>query len=413
LSETWIVARREFAAFVRTRVFVLTTLFGPLVMLGFLLLPRVFASPHGSGVIAVIDRSGRGLGESVARSIEDAAQGGDRGLRVRLVKGRPVATPDLVPDSADAVVTLPADVGGGAAVRYEARGAAGLDAVSAVRYGVDHALRDERLRAQGIDPAAVDRALAGTSLEIVRTGQRAEASEASLEPVLYFATFLLYLAVLLYGNAVLRGVREEKENRVVELVLSSVRAESLMAGKVFGIGAAGLLQMAIWVAVGLFVSQYGGGLLEALGGVAPKVPHVPVGSALVVLLFFGGGYFLYAALYAGLGAMATSGQEAQQLQFPAMVPLIVAYFMVFGVMSDPDRPLAVVGSLIPFTSLLVVPARAILGAIGLGELALSAAILAVSCWGALWVGGKVYRVAILATGQRPSFRQVWRWMLES
>ena len=111
---------------------------------------------------------------------------------------------------------------------------------------------------------------------------------------------------------------------------------------------------------------------------------------------------------ADLGALAASGQDAQNMQFAAMMPLMIAFFMGFGVMNDPEGPLAVAGSLIPFTSLIVVPLRAILGAIPWSQTLAAAAILAAACWAVLWVGGRVYRATILATCQRPGLRRIWR-----
>ena len=101
------------------------------------------------------------------------------------------------------------------------------------------------------------------------------------------------------------------------------------------------------------------------------------------------------------------------MQFAAMVPLMVAFFMAFGVMNDPESRLAVVASLIPFTSLIVVPLRAILGAIPWPQTLLAAVLLALTCWGTLWIAGRIYRVTVLATGQRPSFKRLWRWVRAS
>jgi ABC-2 type transport system permease protein len=285
--------------------------------------------------------------------------------------------------------------------------------VGAVRSAVDGAVREARLRAAGIDPSTLSEALRPTPFEtreVDPEGQGAAASGEAMVMVSIIAVFVIYFIILLYGNNVQRGVREEKENRVVEIVLSSVRAEQLMAGKVFGIGGACLLQVAIWVAVAAFVSAFGEELVRSLGGQVPSIPAIPPSAALVYVAFFAGGFFLYAAIYAALGALAASGQDAQNMQFAAMLPLMVAFFMAFGVMNDPEGRLAVVGSLIPFTSLIVVPLRAILGAIPWTQTLPAAAILAATCWATLWIAGRIYRATILGTGQRPSISRIWRFV---
>jgi ABC-2 type transport system permease protein len=288
--------------------------------------------------------------------------------------------------------------------------------VRTVRSAVDDAVRQARLRAAGIDPSTLSEVLRPTPFEareVTAEGHGAAASGETMILTAIIAVFVIYFIILLYGNNVLRGVREEKENRVVEIVLSSIRAEQLMAGKVFGIGGACLLQVAIWVAVAALVAAFGEDIVQAIGGQPPTMPNLPLSAAFVYVAFFAGGFFLYASIYAALGSLATSGQDAQNMQFAAMVPLMVAFFMAFGVMNDPESKLAVVASLIPFTSLIVVPLRAILGAIPWSQVTLAAILLALTCWGTLWVAGRIYRVTVLATGQRPSLAKLLRWVRAS
>ncbi|MDX1661912.1 MAG: ABC transporter permease, partial [Gemmatimonadota bacterium] len=179
---------------------------------------------------------------------------------------------------------------------------------------------------------------------------------------------------------------------------------------VFGIGLAGLLQVAVWVGFGALALAFGDEVAAAIGGGVPDLPRIPWEAGAIFLAFFAGGYFLYACIYAALGSVATSSQEAQNLQYPAIIPLFVAFMMVFAVTDDPGGGLAVAGTLIPLTSPLVVPVRAALAPVPWGEIALSAALLVATCWLFLWIAGRVYRVTILATGQRPSMKQLWRWV---
>jgi len=186
-----------------------------------------------------------------------------------------------------------------------------------------------------------------------------------------------------------------------------------------GIGAAGLLQMTIWVAVAAVVVLNGPAIAGALGAsdemvgqlaANPIIPTLPLSALIVFLAFFAGGFFLYSTIYSILGAIATTAQEAQQLVFPAILPVILGFFMMFTALENPDSTIAVVGSLIPFTSPLVMPVRVALGGIDPLQLAASVLLLLVTALGMIWIGGKIYRIGIFATGKRASVGEVVRWI---
>lgn len=414
------VVRREFLAFVRTRWYVVGTLFGPVLLSLVVALPVLFSEAGGTRRVVVVDRSGADLGRDVAANLAPAGET-DRFRVVRVVRPADDAAADSVREALraevaagtiDGTIWLPPAPAAGSPVVYEGENASSPRDLREMRGAVDEAVRRERLRDAGIDPAVLHEILQPVPVEARGAGEEAGPRGAAddLFVLAQFMGMALYLVILLYGNAILRGIREEKENRVVEVVLSSIRPEQLMAGKVFGIGAAGLLQLAVWVGFGAAVLAWGHEIAASFGTTLPALPHVPWSAGLLFLAFFAGGYFLYASIYAALGAVATSGQEAQSLQFPAMLPLFVGFMMIFAVVDDPSGTLAVVGTLVPFTSPLIVPVRAAVAVVPPLELALSAAILAASCWLCLWIGGKVYRVTILATGSRPGARQIWRWI---
>ncbi|HJR52655.1 MAG TPA: ABC transporter permease [Gemmatimonadota bacterium] len=422
MSRTWTIVKREFLATTRTKGFLLGTLFGPAIMAGWIILPALFADTGGSREVVVIDGTRTDLGSAVAEQLIRDSE--DLAFAARVVAPPPGAADSVRAEMAaqtaageiDGYVWLPPGLPAGESASYEARHATNMREVRTVRSAVEDAVRQARLRAAGIDPSTLTEALRPTPFvarEVSAEGHGAAASGEAMFMTAIIAVFVIYFIILLYGNNVLRGVREEKENRVVEIVLSSIRAEQLMAGKVFGIGGACLLQVAIWVAVAGLVAAFGEEIVRAIGGEPPTLPNLPLSAAFVYVAFFAGGFFLYASIYAALGSIATSGQDAQNMQFAAMAPLMVAFFMAFGVMNDPESTLAVVASLIPFTSLIVVPLRAILGAIPWSQVTLAALLLGLTCWGTLWLAGRIYRVTVLATGQRPSLGKLLRWIRTS
>jgi ABC-2 type transport system permease protein len=385
VRKTWAVARREFGSFVGTKAYVLGTLFGPAALLLLIALP-VLLEDGGGGAPPRVDVAPAGDQAAVAE------------LRRRVEAGE-----------LDGYLVLPDDPEG--AVVYEGR-TADFQAMAQVRAAAEQAVQRGRLAAAGIDPDAVERALAPVPFESHAT----EPAEGVVEPsdrltglVLYLNT-MMYLVILLYGISVLRSVQEEKERRVVEILLSSLRPAQLMTGKVLGIGAAGLLQVAIWIVFAIVAFTWGDEILTRFGMAPPSIPRVPAALAVVVLAFFAGGYFLYATLYAALGAIASSWQDAQNLQFPALIILMVAFFLTFEAMDHPQSRLSELTSLVPFTSPLVVPARTALGAMSWGDFVAPLALLVLGCVALLWLAGRVFRFTILATGARPTPRRLWRWL---
>jgi ABC-2 type transport system permease protein len=198
-----------------------------------------------------------------------------------------------------------------------------------------------------------------------------------------------------------------------------VRARDLLVGKVLGIGAAGVLQMSVWVAAAaLFITQgalmagalgAGEGVVQALSQEA-ILPQVPAGLGLVFILYFAGGFFLFATLFAIIGSIVTNPQEAQQFVFPVLLPFILGLFIAMPAAENPHSTIAVIGSYLPFTSPMVMPVRASVAGINWVELGISVALLYATGLAVIWIAAKIYRIAIFATGKKPTGSELWQWM---
>ena len=204
----------------------------------------------------------------------------------------------------------------------------------------------------------------------------------------------------------------------MEVILSSMRPWQLMLGKIVGVGAVGLTQLAVWAGVAaLALATALPAALRArpeLGQIAQLRSLLPDPSFfLYFVVFFLGGYFIYSALYAAVGAMCNSDEEAQQAQFPVMVLIIVPVFALVGVIEHPAAPASVVLSLVPFFSPFLMFARAASGVAPPWQIALSIVLMALTVLGVAWVAGRIYRVGILMTGKRPTVRELWRWLREA
>ena len=233
----------------------------------------------------------------------------------------------------------------------------------------------------------------------------------------FVGAFMLYMVILLYGVQVMRAVLEEKTTRIVEIIISTVKPWQLMLGKILGVGAVGLTQLAIWMLCLLLLATVG---LPYLVVARPELLEVkelldllPIGGGIVLFLaFFVTGYFLYSSLYAAVAAMCSSDEEAQQSQLPVTMLLIVPMMFLAPTMEDPNGPLATWLSFVPFFSPVLMFPRYIGGA-PLWQVGLSLVLVALTVVAVAWVAGRIYRVGILMQGKRPTLPELMRWVRES
>ena len=226
----------------------------------------------------------------------------------------------------------------------------------------------------------------------------------------FLIAFLLYMMIILYGQNILRGVLEEKTTRVAEVVVSSISPETLLAGKVIGVGAVGLTQQLVWLGFATAASAYGMGMANAMGVTNFSLPHVSALQMAALVLFFLLGYTFYASLFAAVGAMCNSQEEATQAAQPVMMLLVASIILVQPIMTTPTGRMATVMSLLPFSSPIIMPLVMSGTQVPAWQLAASIALLLVACLGAIWVSARIYRVGLLMTGKRPSLAELVRWI---
>jgi ABC-2 type transport system permease protein len=220
------------------------------------------------------------------------------------------------------------------------------------------------------------------------------------------------MTILMYGQNVLRGVIEEKQTRVAEVVVSSVRPTTLLAGKVLGVGAVGLTQMSIWLFATIVMMKYRVPLMNLFGLQTTQLPmpSVTVTQIALLLVFFLLGYTLYSALFATVGAMVSSEQEAQQAQMPVVLMLVVSIMFLQPVLLEPDGQMAVTLGLLPVSSPIMMPLRMSTVDVPAWEIGLSILALIAGCYLAVYFAAVVYRTGLLMHGKRITFREVFRWI---
>ena len=279
---------------------------------------------------------------------------------------------------------------------------------------LSRAATKERLKDRGVDPAVYEAARMRVDLE-AHEAKEVESGESGKNIGMNLAIsatffFLIYISIFMYGAYIMRGVLEEKNNRIVEVIVSSVRPTTLMLGKILGIGAVGLTQYSVWACLALAIALPG---VAAVAGMGEDLPHIPAATIGAFVLFFLLGYFLYASLYAALSAPFNTEQEAQQfVMIPGMM-LILTSTTWFFAFNQPNGTLATVLSFFPFTAPLMMFMRISVQTPPLWQIGVSVTILIFTIWAVAWFAGRVYRVGILMYGKKPTLPEIFRWAFQA
>ncbi len=306
---------------------------------------------------------------------------------------------------------------------------------------------EQKLKANNIDPVIIANARQSVEIELTKVDEHGNVSNSDSIQLFSFAMgLIMMLFILLYGMMVFRSVMEEKTNRIVEVIVSSVKPFQLMIGKIIGVAIVGIIQFTVTAIItsvlgmvlsGIFmkdmfemkakfeaqnsaVMKMGTSanlqavddfkdnqkMFEALDQLS-QINFVEV--AIYFVLFFIGGYLFYSSLLAAIGSAVDSESDSQQFMFPIMIPLMIGYFLAIKIMISPESNAVIIGSFVPFTSPIVMMARLPQG-VPTWQVLTSLGILYVSFLGATWLAGKIYRTGILMYGKKTSWREIFKWL---
>jgi ABC-2 type transport system permease protein len=415
-AKLWAVVKREYLERVRTKGFVIGTILGPLIMGGMMIIPALAARSSSKPLrVAVLDATG-----SLREAVEEALRGARFDGKARFeVQPAPGGTPGaaaallkkaVLEGKLDGYLELPPGAVGEGAASYYGRNVSNRIDLRTMERAVSDVLVGQRLTAAGLDPGKVKDLTKELDLRTIRlseSGEREDRGAALIFSVILL--MILYVSILMWGQAVMTSVIEEKTNRVVEVMGSGVSPATLLAGKLLGVGGAGLTQFLVWS-----LSLFGVSLAMA-GPLAGSLPMPEVTPLMLVsfVLFFLLGFFFYAALYAAIGASVNTVQEAQSLVFPVMLPIILGMVFFPAALEAPDGTLAFTLSMIPGISPLIMFLRIVVLTPPLWQIGLSIALMVLGILGVLWVSARVYRVGILMYGKKPTFPELVKWVRHS
>jgi ABC-2 type transport system permease protein len=426
MDKLFAVIRREYLERVRSKWFVIATLFGPVLFGALMFLPALIASKDKGAAdatnIEIIDATGVGLGARLATQLTGGLTGSlsSTAPRVRVVAADSIApaeslaTAMVMQEKAKGYLVLDTATVAVGKARYAGSNTTALFDMQRLERAVQRQVLELRLATSGIDPE-VGRQLTTLSAS-VSTERLTKQGRGGSGQLSFFAglavAMLLYLTIFIYGLNVLRGVLEEKQSRVAEVVIASIPASKLLAGKVIGVGGVGLTQLVAWLGMSFAMYQVRQPILARFGAAdSPlSLPDVSLATGLLLLAFFVLGFMFYAGLFAAVGATINSEQEAQQAQMPVVLMLVSSIMFAQNILLQPEGILSRVMSTLPFSAPIVMPLRMTVAPVPPAQIAISLASVTLGSVAAVWLASRIYRVGLLMYGKRPSVRELLRWV---
>jgi len=421
MRKIWLVVKREYLTRVRTKGFILSTVGLPLLSVGIFAFSLVLATRKADHPlkISILDNLG-GLAPQILQSLnEKLPDGQPRFQLIRTWDGPASETmahaelsQQIRDGQLDGFLEVPKDILKGKGATLHTRNTNDYQTTRAIGRAVNNAIIERRLSDRGIHLDNLREVMRGVELTLVKvtkTGESAENDQSLLVQI--SIVMILYITLLVYGVMTMRSVVEEKTNRIVEILASSIKPSHLLTGKILGVAGVGLTQYLIWICTAGLVSAYGAAAGSAFWpGAAPPKLHLPTSYLVYPAIFFLVGYFLYASLYATLGSMVSSEEELQQVQLPVTMAIVACMVLCPVIERAPNSPLAVTLTMIPFFSPILMVFRITVQTPPFWQIVLSLAICVATTLGVIQVSAKIYRVGILMYGKRPSLVELLRWL---
>lgn len=450
MQKFFAVLKREYKKVVFTWTFVITTLLLPLISVSFVIVPMLIFSIEGDQTrIAIADSTGniaprlkenlspKKIAEKAKRAAADSIRGfnvsQEEKLRrsadqlgsnfvfvdynadaksteqIKLELNAKIAKKEL-----EAYLIIPSDYSSkDTEIEYFSRKAGDFVINATLEDAVNESVRSQRLADANISEEKlkeISRKVRFTSKPITEAGE--EKGKAPTPWAGFIVAMLIYVILLVYGQAIMAAIVEEKESRISEILFSSAKPFELLMGKLVGVGLAGLTQLALWLTLVLAFVTFG--VVNAVAsGIELELPAITPLMVVYFFIFFLLGYFIYATIYALIGSMVTNMQEGGQLALPPVMILLVGLYFCFAVMRDPNSTFAFWVSIVPFFAPIVMPVRILAETppfwqIGLAILLNGFAIVALT-----WVASRVYRIGMLMYGKRATIPEVWKWIRQS
>jgi ABC-2 type transport system permease protein len=432
MSILTLIIKREFIAKVRNKSFIVMTFLSPLLMVGLATFVGYLATMKADvKTIAIHDESG--LFAHEFKNSDEFKFVDFSPVDLKILKD------SIVKESYEGLIYIPKQNSVASLenkVEYISNDSPSLDFIEDVENVIANKITKENYIKSGLDTVAIRKAVAKVTINLKKSSGEETVKGLNAIKVGIGAGFgyLIMMFIIIYGNMVMRSVIEEKTNRIIEIIISSVKPFTLMMGKIIGTSMAGLLQFTIWILIGglLFVggSLFFGIHFGATAGIQPQVMaaanseihttaqlyinellNLPIATIILsFVVYFIGGYFLYSSIYAAIGAAVDSETDSQQFLLPIILPLMLGVYVgFFSVLNDPHGTVATVFSMIPLTSPIVMMMRIPFG-VPWWQILISLTLLFGTFLFVVWFASKIYRVGILMYGKKPTWKELYKWL---
>lgn len=418
-----IIIEREYLNKIRNKSFIIMTFVSPLIVVAFALIIGFLTdvnSKSNAKDILILDESGL-----FSNTFSDTET-----IHYEYLKDKTLqeARAEVLATSKYGLLYIPKEET--AQKAFYSEESPSLSLVNEFTGALEKTLFQYNLTQKGIDKAEIDSARPKITLQMENfTGEKTSEFDNVMKIAIGgVAGYLIFMFIIIYGNMIMRSVIEEKTNRIVEIIISSVKPFQLMLGKIIGTSLAGLTQFAIWLVIGGVLFALAPSLFQvdtptATQAMAATESHSEISNIIaalyhfpfletsgVFLLFFVGGYLLYSSLYAMVGAMVDNETDTQQFMMPILIPLMLAFYVgMFSVIEEPHGTISVVFSYIPLTSPVVMLMRIPFG-VAWWEVLISLLLLYITFFLVIKIASKIYRIGILMYGKKPTYKEVWKWL---
>jgi ABC-2 type transport system permease protein len=412
MRNIFLIAKREYLEQIHGRAFIFSTVLVPLLIVALLGWSSITNRKTTAGMHVAIAADSAVLADSVRRQMLD-----DKDAHFTVDVAAPASEQDRVAlrnqvqsKAIDGVLSISTSSSGETMATYTSLSSGGFTDTGRLRNALNHGVANERLVAKGINQAEADVALKTVPVETLQLGKDGKTGKTKGASPLYkvlLMMLLLSMPIMLYGLDMARAIIEEKTSRIFEVMLSVARADDLLAGKLLGVGAVGLTQIAIWVVA---ATLFFGSALAATLMTGDFSIHFTLLEGLLFPVYFILGFALFSAIFSGFAATCETAQDLQKFMPVAIIPLYLSMGLLPVLLKDPNSIWSVAATLFPLTSPYVMLPRMGLETVPLWQLGVSILLLILTIWAVLWFSSRLYRVGILMYGKRATLPELLRWL---
>jgi ABC-2 type transport system permease protein len=411
MRNIFLVAKREYLEQIRGRAFRVSTILVPVLFA--VVIGVAFFSGRGSGVgkHVIVAAPSRSLAEAIRSEIVNDK---DAKTSVDLVApatpaDRPALVDKVISKQVDGLLWVNAS-NGAVSATYTSQSSGDIVVTGRLSGALNHAVAMDRMTSGGMSPVEADALLKDVkvdTLQVDKQGREVKSSGFGSYFKGYIMALLLSMTTMIYGMNVARSIIQEKTSRIFEVMLAITKPSDMLAGKLIGVGAVGLTQIAIWVVLGTIILSYPAAMLTISGTLSIRISWV---EGILFPVYFLLGYLLYASLFAGLAASCETEQELQMYTPLAALPIWLSFSLIWLVINDPNSVWSVAASLFPATAPIIMMLRLGSETPPYWQFAASIAIMIASIWVVLWISSRLYRVGILMYGKRATLPELLRWL---